>query len=274
MEHVKFSIIIPTFNSDSTLLQCINSVILQSFMDFEILILDGVSTDETLNIALRFNDERIKIISEPDNGIYDAMNKGIKLAQGEWLFFLGSDDELYDEFVLAKINIEIAQTNRKIIYGNVKIVGNAGWATDGQIYDGVFNLNKLLEYNICHQAIFYHSSVFKKNGLYNENYKICADYDFNIRCWANFHFHYIDLIISLFNGGGASNFLIDDNFHDDYWANLVLYYKWKLFNPLFRHHIIQISGENKNVYLKILICYHSIIQAILGLLRKYKAFSK
>ena len=100
-----FSIIIPTFNAGKTLSFCLDSVLIQSFQDFEILIIDAVSSDNTMSIVEEYAAANTAItwISEKDKGIYDAMNKSISLAKGEWLYFLGSDDKLYDAEVLKKI---------------------------------------------------------------------------------------------------------------------------------------------------------------------------
>src|SRR6202000_229790 len=96
------------------------SVLRQSFTGYEVLIIDGASTDDTLAITSAFNSERIKTISEKDGGVYDAMNKGIKLAKGEWLYFLGSDDTLYSDIILMKISREINNNpTSKIIFGDV-----------------------------------------------------------------------------------------------------------------------------------------------------------
>ena len=91
---MKLSIIIPTYNSASVLAKALDSIVKQNFTDWEVLVMDGVSTDNTIKVAQSYNDSRIHIFSEPDKGIYDAMNKGIEKAQGEWLYFLGSDDWL------------------------------------------------------------------------------------------------------------------------------------------------------------------------------------
>src|ERR1700722_16529958 len=98
------SIIIPTYNSQNTILTALQSIVKQSFDDFEIIIVDGLSNDDTVTIVKNFQDDRIKIISELDNGIYDAMNKGIDRAKGDWLYFLGSDDRLYNDTVLEDVN--------------------------------------------------------------------------------------------------------------------------------------------------------------------------
>src|SRR4051812_5182325 len=99
-----FTIIIPVFNSEKTIDIAIGSVLNQQYTSYEVLIIDGLSKDNTLEKVRSYNDARIKIHSEKDSGIYDAMNKGIAKATGTWLMFLGSDDELHDNNVLADIH--------------------------------------------------------------------------------------------------------------------------------------------------------------------------
>ncbi|WP_293311989.1 glycosyltransferase family 2 protein [Pedobacter sp. UBA5917] len=199
-----FSIIIPTYNSSETLKKCLESILNQTFEDFEVLIMDGNSTDTTVQIAKSYANDKIKIFSENDCGVYEAMNKGIKSAKGEWLYFLGSDDELYEDLILKKIAC-LSKGNSKIIYGNVMVDQDAGWAKNGQVYDGIFNKEKIIRNNICHQSIFYHKDVFTSIGHYNLRYPINADHDFNIRACALFEFQYIDLIVAKFKGGGLSS---------------------------------------------------------------------
>ncbi|MDR2410857.1 MAG: glycosyltransferase, partial [Bacteroidales bacterium] len=83
------SIIIPTYNSSKTINRCLDSILCQSYSNYEILVMDGLSSDNTLELVKAYNDRRIQIYSGKDNGIYDAMNKGIALAKGEWLYFSG-----------------------------------------------------------------------------------------------------------------------------------------------------------------------------------------
>ena len=98
----KISIITPTYNSEKSIESCILSVANQTYKNIEHLIIDGQSSDNTLGIVKNYAERfsHLRVISERDNGIYDAMNKGIDLAQGEWIYFLGSDDIFYDEHVL------------------------------------------------------------------------------------------------------------------------------------------------------------------------------
>jgi glycosyltransferase involved in cell wall biosynthesis len=223
------SVIIPTFNSSSTIMSCINSIIEQSFFNFEILIIDGLSKDNTIELVNSYHDNRIRVFSEKDEGTYDAMNKGISLSKGKWLYFIGSDDSLYDNEVFNNVNKYILTDNsKKIIYGNVLVTGDTGWAKNNQIYDGYYNIKKLLSTNICHQAIFYERSIFEQQGCYNTLYNVCADFDLNLRMAAKFELHYLDLVVAKFNAGGASTESMDIYFNQDFNTNILKYYENQL----------------------------------------------
>ena len=175
-----FTIIIPTFNSDATIEKNLNSIINQNYKDYEVLIIDGLSTDKTLTLINSYAiiHNCIKYKSERDNGIYDAMNKGIELAKGEWIIFLGSDDYFYDNNVLEDANNYIKNKLVDVLYGDAILL------KEGIKYGGEFDLTRILtKQNLCHQTIFYRKEVFTKLGKYNLKYKIAADWDFNIRCF-------------------------------------------------------------------------------------------
>lgn len=231
---VEFSIIIPTFNSGAVISTAVQSVLDQTYSNFEILVIDGQSEDDTLNIMAQFRDRRIRTISEKDKGIYDAMNKGIEIAKGEYLYFMGSDDTLYNDKVLEDIYHALTSAGRpKVLYGNVHIHGSNKWVEDGTIHAGEFDLRRLLSHNISHQAIFYHRSVFKEQGKYNTRYTIFADHDMNLRCFANYPFVYTDIIVANFNVGGASSEIIDTMFEQDKLKNTIKYFHNKLFTTAF-----------------------------------------
>lgn len=224
MNNPIFSIIIPTFNAAKTLDACLKSVLNQTFTNFEVLIMDGVSNDGTLTIANSFKDVRTRIYSESDKGIYDAMNKGIELAKGTWLYFLGSDDELFDADVLENISIELINSSNKIVYGNVMITGDSDWAKNGEVYDGKFDREKLFRKNICHQGIFYQKNIFKIVGKFNVRYKALADWEHNLKWFGNSkinHF-YTNQIIAKFTVGGFSSTYNDSLFYDlKEWLNII-----------------------------------------------------
>ncbi len=229
------SIIIPTFNSSKTLKNCLESIFAQDFSSYEILIMDSVSTDETLVIANSYTSKysNIKIYSEKDKGIYDAMNKGMNLAKGDWLFFLGSDDSFYNSEVLSKISKVISNTNKKIVYGNVEIVGNNAWAKNGEVYAGKFTIQKLLNQNICHQAIFYNRIFLKENiGNYNLSYTKSSDWDLNLKCLSKAEFEFTDLIVAKYSVEGFSGNTRDVNLSNDFVNNVTRYFGFSLFNPI------------------------------------------
>ncbi|MBJ7879169.1 glycosyltransferase family 2 protein [Gelidibacter salicanalis] len=195
------SIIIPSFNAESTIKKTILSITDQSVdkVQYEIIVIDGQSTDSTMDVLKAYKDEIDVLVSEPDAGIYDAMNKGIKVAKGEWIYFLGADDVLYNTSVLSEVSEKLNTTNADIIYGDVV-------KTPSQtVYDGKFNAYKMVFKNICHQAIFYHKSVFANHGTYIADYTINADWEFNFKTMlSGVRFQYIPLTVAYFNENGAS----------------------------------------------------------------------
>jgi glycosyltransferase involved in cell wall biosynthesis len=234
-EHPLFSIIIPTYNASGTLSRCLESILAQKYTHFEVWLIDGSSTDETLDIITSYQTRcpGIRLLSGPDEGIYDAMNKGIGFSRGEWLYFMGSDDTLYNGDVLSIIADQIHTDKPEIIYGNVVMRGQNQWNLDNVVFDGEYNLEKLVERNICHQAIFYHQNVFQKNGHFNLDYITSADFDFNLRCYANTPFVYIDLIIANFYVGGHSTLVEDKKFRYDRGALLKKYFGRRIYSRSF-----------------------------------------
>lgn len=230
--------------------------------------MDGVSTDATATIVQSFNDKRISLLSEVDKGIYDAMNKGVEIAKGDYLLFLGSDDTLYNNEVLQLVANKIKLTNAMVIYGNVKMRGNSDLVKNGTIYGGEFDLKRLLIFNIPHQAIFYHQTVFKKIGNYNTKYKIFADHDFNLRAKAKFKFTYVEDIISNFTVGGASTTLTDKSFELDKIKNFTNYFLNQIHRKEFteiRLYIIKAALNRKYKVAPLLRTYCLIIYAKLKL---------
>jgi glycosyltransferase involved in cell wall biosynthesis len=231
-----FSIIIPTFNSSATILNCIESVYRQKCQDFEVIVLDNQSDDRTIEIIQENFDKKpeLLVISEKDGGVYEAMNKGISLSRGQWIFFLGSDDSLFDDEVLGNVKSIAEKSTNDVLYGNVLIQGNTSWAADNQIYNGEYSIEKLLKGNICHQSIFYRREVFTKVGPYNTQYTVCADYDMNLRCFAQLNPQFIDLIICKFNCGGISTQRVDQNFIQDTPDNVLRYFGVRVIQKPFK----------------------------------------
>ncbi len=197
------TIIIPTLRAERTLQRSLESLLDQRFRDFEVLIMDSVSHDRTLTIAAAYaeKDDRIRVVSEPDKGIYDAMNKGIARARGRWILFLGSDDRLNDKDVLAFFAALPDLEAFDVLYGNVVSPSYKG------VYDGPFSFPKLLSRNMPHQAIFYRRDLFGLIGDYTIHYRGHADWEFNIRCFSDgrVRIRYIDRIVAYFGADGVSS---------------------------------------------------------------------
>ena len=201
------SIITVVFNEEKLLEQTILSVINQTYLNIEFILIDGGSTDGTVAIVKRYENKIKFWISEPDKGVYDAMNKGILEAKGHWLYFLGSGDILLD--VIHKLVIRFTDANT-VYYGNVYKLDEL------KIYDGDFSAFKLAVKNICHQAIFYPSAVYKKYR-YNYKYTLQADHDLNMRIYGDpyFRFKYLPVITCIYKGYGLSAAQPDYTFFGD-----------------------------------------------------------
>ena len=229
------SIIVPTFNSAATIGRCLDSIRNQTYSDFEIVVQDGLSTDNTLDIVLEFQkaNNSIEVQTEcvKDRGAYDAMNRAVSRARGTWLYFLGSDDELNDENVLKEAMNSEHVDNNDVLYGNVRVVGD-GLAAHDSIYDGPFDLLKMLRRNICHQAIFYRADLGRRVGSFNLDYPVWADWDFNLRCWALTRFTYIDLVVAKFYAGGISSKQNDERFRRDIWVQVTHDFGFSLLDPV------------------------------------------
>ncbi|WP_439697073.1 glycosyltransferase family 2 protein [Mucilaginibacter sp. AW1-7] len=233
--NIRFSVIIPTYNSGRTLKRCLDSIVSQRYDRFEILLIDGASTDDTLGIITDYR-QRYPFIhyrSGPDRGIYDAMNKGIDIAAGDWLYFLGSDDTLYNDGVLAAVAGKIDEGQGEVIYGSVVMRGQNKWNLDNVVFDGEYTMPKFIDRNICHQAIFYKATLVKTAGYFSLEYITNADFDYNLRCYARSAFVYADLIIANFHVGGQSSHTEDHLFHRDRGALLTRYFGSRIYSPSF-----------------------------------------
>lgn len=189
------SVVTVVYNGEQYIQSCIDTVASQTYDNVEHIIIDGGSTDRTVEI-LRENDERVAYwLSESDQGIYDAMNKSIKHCQGDWYMFLGVDDLLLEGF--SKLAL-LLKDNQTAYYGCVVYKGIPQ-------YDGPIDTFKLVRGNICHQALLYPKQVFELHK-YDTNYKIAADNVLLLKLWKEkfFKFEYHEILISVFNHLGIS----------------------------------------------------------------------
>jgi glycosyltransferase involved in cell wall biosynthesis len=199
----KISIITINYNNAVGLQKTIDSVINQSFQDFEFILIDGNSTDNSLNI-IKQTSRVNEWVSEKDNGIYDAQNKGILKANGDYFLFLNSGDILVNNQVLQKASVFLAG-NKSFYYGNLILEKNA--LKQEHIAPKIIDMDFMLNSTFWHPSVFIKSDLFKQYGNYNNKFKICGDYEFFIRCLLKpvVTAEYINELITVFDGNGISN---------------------------------------------------------------------
>ena len=203
---MRLSIITVNLNNKEGLQKTTNSVISQTFKDFEWIVIDGGSIDGSKELIENHSEFISYWVSEPDKGIYNAMNKGIKAAKGEYLLFLNSGDFLMNSNVLDRF---FAQGNNSdIIYGYVarNIEGKVQNLTGFLSKDNI-SLIDLYYQTIPHQGTFFKAILFEKFGLYNENLRIVADREFYIKTiiYGNVSVKFIPITVSFFEDGGISS---------------------------------------------------------------------
>lgn len=207
----KVSIITVVFNAVKSIEKTILSVLDQPYENIEFIVIDGGSKDGTINIIKKYEKRISYWVSESDEGIYDAMNKGIAVSNGLYLYFLCSGDQL-KENIIKKVSNNYLNGEHHFIYGNVY------HKQYGFLFNGEYSVQKLIQTNICHQAIFYKRDIFDIIGKYNVKYKILADYHFNILCFGNTNISklYIDETIAEYEDGGISQRTSDHVFWKDF----------------------------------------------------------
>ena len=177
---MKISIITATFNSEATIKSCLISVLYQSFQNIEYLIIDGNSTDKTLDLVrqhqLQFPEIEFKILSEPDSGIYDALNKGVLLATGEVIGFVHSDDMLANNQIISTLINQFENENLDGIYGDLEYVDKNNIDKVVRYWKGTDFNSRLLNkgWMPAHPTLFLKKEVYKKHGIFDLSYKISA----------------------------------------------------------------------------------------------------
>ena len=195
----KVSIIVVSLNTKKKFIKTINSIKNQIYKNYEIIVVDGKSNDGTVRIIKKNEFKINKFLIERDEGIYDAMNKGIKIASGEWIIFLNSGDIFFDNFVLKKVN-KLLMSNVDLLFGDTLINNEFLYLAKAQkVSKNISNMP------FCHQSVLCKSSLLKKK-LFNLEYHICSDFDFILNCvLSNKRFKYYPNLISTVEAGGLSD---------------------------------------------------------------------
>ena len=205
------SVILVTYNAEKFLQRCLDSIYDQHYPHIEVIVMDGGSSDSTASVLHR-NDSKLAFWkSEKDGGIYEAMNKAIDHAQGQWIYFIGADDILTPDF--SRMAEELTDLHA-IYYGSV--------LKAGRIYLGKMTPYQQAKTGVNHQAIIYPAGVFAARR-YDTRYRISADHVFNMQCHGDKHYHFVfkDFNIAIFNDTGISSLQKDRVFENEK-AGLIL----------------------------------------------------
>ena len=211
MNNPLFSIITVSFNSGDTIERTIQSVLSQTFHDFEYIVVDGKSTDSTIDILKRYEPlfkGRLKWISEADSGIYNAMNKGIKMSQGEIIGIVNSDDWQETDTLETLVDVLNKPDNRgKILTGEMLF-----HYADGSVqhiktsFERYEYFSKKYRMGLNHPATFVPKGIYNTIGLFDEDFKLYADADFFIKCYeTGVGICFVNKVLSNMSDGGASN---------------------------------------------------------------------
>lgn len=207
---MKISIITVVWNNKETIKNAIDSVFGQTYENIEYIVVDGASTDGTVEVVRSYGDKISKFVSEPDRGLYDAMNKGLALASGDIVGILNSDDFYIDKYVIEKIVKEFEEKKVDSVYADLVFVKPDNLDKTVRYYDSShFNPDKFAYgWMPAHPTFFVKKEVYQKYGLFKTDYKIAADYELLTRFLAKNRISYSYLkepIVKMRVGGASTN---------------------------------------------------------------------
>ena len=201
----RFSVITVCLNADATIEQTIRSVLDQDVPHLEYIIIDGGSTDSTLEIIDRHRARLARVVNEPDDGLYDAMNKGIRLATGDLVGLVNADDFLEPGALATVASARAAHPEADLYHGHVRMNDPASGARYVVRKRPDVRASRWREIPILHPATFVTRALYDRIGLYDTSFRIAADYEFALRAIARgARFHRIDAVISNMRQGGVS----------------------------------------------------------------------
>ena len=214
------SVITVTLNDAVNLKSTLDSVLNQKYDGVEHIVIDGGSADGTVELLENYqNKYNLTWISEKDNGISDAFNKGVKMSSGKWVLFLGAGDTLINNNIITDVDKELlSKPNHTIIWGDVDVVDSSGNII--KEIKGNHNKHRLKQY-MCyhHQGIFHNRKSFENHGLFDKDFRIAMDYDFLLRLYDEIDVSgYLNRKVSCFLSGGNSQLNYLSTIHDFFMA--------------------------------------------------------
>ncbi|MGX5816677.1 glycosyltransferase family 2 protein [Chitinophaga lutea] len=228
-QNTVISIVIATFNAAADLADCLDSIARQPLRGIEVIVVDGGSTDGTLDILRASGLAHLRWISENDHGIFDAMNKGVDMATGRWIYFMGADDRLLPGFSELGIRLKDPQA---LYYGD----SEPHYEGEGPRLDlpkGRFSPYRLAKHGINQQALIYPAAVFRKYR-FDLRYTAQADIVLNFKVWGDAAFprHHWPISIVRYNMQGFSSRVVDETFRRERPALIRRYLGWWVYARL------------------------------------------
>lgn len=208
MNNPSISIIIATYNAGETLQKCIDSIAAQTYEDYELIIIDGGSTDNTTSIIKENSQVISHWLSEKDEGIYDAWNKGLAKAKGDWMCFLGADDYLWknDVLTLMASYLKSQAISTRLVYGKVALLNSfdehicsigAPWRVAGPKFHYTMS--------VPHPGTMHRRSLFQEHGTFDKSFRIAGDYELLLRELKNKQAGFLPMIMVGMRQGGVSS---------------------------------------------------------------------
>lgn len=253
------SVVMPLLNAARYLPRSLGSLAEQNWNHFEVVLVDGGSSDETVALATSFlNEASISycLAIKKGTGIYEAMNYGVALARGEWLYVMGADDCLISPEVFAAMAscLRGVEQDVLVVHGDV-------WIEDpGYRYGQSWDLARFMERNLSHQSAFYRRSRVLELGIdYNPCYALYADWDYNIKLLAKGRFQYVPVLVASYACTGASSQRVDERFLADKERNALRYFGWRACWLLPPHRFALGCGENPGPRLSLQLLLNRMI---------------
>lgn len=219
MRSATISIIISVLNGQRTLCRCLDSILKQTYTSYEIICIDGGSTDGTTRIIENYLPKLSHFVSEPDSGVYEAWNKALPHVKGDYIMFIGCDDYFYDDNVLANLSRAADRDQSDLITSEILVVNSAGKTLErrGKAWD--FNRLKAV-CNVVHPGLLHKKQLFEEFGEFNTSYRISADYEFLLRISRPIKSTHLNIVSVCMENSGLSNKYLFRTLFETYKAQL------------------------------------------------------
>jgi glycosyltransferase involved in cell wall biosynthesis len=215
MNNPVITVITVSHNSAATISGTIDSVMCQTYPHIEYIVIDGASTDGTIEIVKSYGSKISKFLTEPDSGIYDAINKGIAISSGNIVGIVNSDDIFYDRQVIAKVAVTFMENDIDAVYGDAIFISPENTSRIVRYYSsGAFRPGRFrFGFMPAHPSFYVKRIFFEKLGYYKTDYKIAADFELLLRfiCVNNLRCKYIEMPFVSMRRGGVSNKSLKSN---------------------------------------------------------------